>query len=220
MAFTPRTVKDQIVEFPNRFKVDGVSRTIEPDFGIVIEPGTEINKAYLQPIEDALGEAVTKEELNSHKAETASTSQKGHVQLSTSTTSTSTTLAATASAVRAVRNMIPSLEGYARVATGSYVGNGGKNRLIAVGATPMFVFVSGNDAPIPGQGQTARGGTGISIESVNGIGSYGSATISRASSNTGAPQITTNGFTVSGDVGATEYGLNKSNITYRWLAFY
>jgi hypothetical protein len=60
VAFTPRTVKDQVVQFPNRFKIDGVSHIIEPDFGIVTEPGTEINKAYLQPIEDALGEAVTK----------------------------------------------------------------------------------------------------------------------------------------------------------------
>ena len=158
--------------------------------------------------------------LTNHLSTDASTSQKGHVQLSTSTTSTSTTLAATASAVNEVRKMIPSLAGYARVATGSYVGNGNENRLIAVGATPKFVFVSGNDVSIPGQ-QTIRGGTGISIESVIGIGNpLTDMTIIRRSYNTGAPQITTNGFTVSSSGVSSEYGLNKSNITYRWLAFY
>lgn len=94
MAWTPREVKDQIVEFPNRFKIDGVPHIIEPDFGTVVEPGTPINKAYLQPIEDYLAQVETKdeiqarinalagegntktvkqldEELNSHKNETA-----------------------------------------------------------------------------------------------------------------------------------------------------
>jgi len=89
-----------------------------------------------------------------------------------------------------------------------------------VGATPKFVFVSGNDVSIPGQ-QTIRGGTGISIESVIGIGNpLTDMTIIRRSYNTGAPQITTNGFTVSSSGVSSEYGLNKSNITYRWLAFY
>lgn len=158
--------------------------------------------------------------LTNHLSTDASTSQKGHVQLSTSTSSTSTTLAATASAVRAVREMIPSLAGYARVATGSYVGNGAQNRFIAVGATPKFVFVSGNDVSMSGQ-QTIMGGTGISIESVVGIGNpLSNNTIVRISGNRGAPQITTNGFTVSGSSVSSEYGLNKSNITYRWLAFY
>lgn len=42
--------------------------------------------------------------LDEHQAENATTSKKGHVQLSTSTTSTSTTLAATPSAVRLAMN--------------------------------------------------------------------------------------------------------------------
>ena len=46
--------------------------------------------------------------LDAHKAESASTSQKGHVQLSTSTTSTSTSLAATASAVKTVNDALTS----------------------------------------------------------------------------------------------------------------
>jgi hypothetical protein len=45
-----------------------------------------------------------KDEVDSHKAEDASTTAKGHVQLSSSTSSTSTSLAATASAVKAVND--------------------------------------------------------------------------------------------------------------------
>jgi len=54
MTFTPRDVKDQVVQYPNRYKIDGVSHAIEPDFGTVTEAGTPINRAYLQPIEDYL----------------------------------------------------------------------------------------------------------------------------------------------------------------------
>ena len=103
MAWTPREVKDQIVEFPNRFKIDGEPHIIEPDFGTVVEPGTPINRAYLQPIEDYLAQVETKdevqarinalagegntktvkqldEELNSHKNESASLDNLGHVK--------------------------------------------------------------------------------------------------------------------------------------------
>ena len=45
-----------------------------------------------------------KDEVDSHKAEDASTTAKGHVQLSSSTSSTSTSLAATASAVKTVKD--------------------------------------------------------------------------------------------------------------------
>jgi parallel beta-helix repeat protein len=45
-----------------------------------------------------------KDEVDSHKAENASTTAKGHVQLSSSTSSTSTSLAATASAVKTVKD--------------------------------------------------------------------------------------------------------------------
>ena len=54
MTWIPRDVKDQNVQYPNKYKIDGVSANIEPDFGTVIEAGTDINKAYLQPIEDEL----------------------------------------------------------------------------------------------------------------------------------------------------------------------
>jgi hypothetical protein len=46
-----------------------------PVTGTVIEEGTAINKAYLQPIEDAL------EEFNSHKAEKATDEDLGHVKV-------------------------------------------------------------------------------------------------------------------------------------------
>ena len=45
-----------------------------------------------------------KDEVDSHKAENASTAAKGHVQLSSSTSSTSTSLAATARAVKTVKD--------------------------------------------------------------------------------------------------------------------
>lgn len=63
MAWERREIKDQIVEFPNRFKIDGESHIIEPDFGTVVEPGTPINRAYLQPIEDYLAQVETKDEV-------------------------------------------------------------------------------------------------------------------------------------------------------------
>ena len=49
-----------------------------------------------------------KDDVESHLTENASTSQKGHVQLSTSTSSTSTSLAATASAVKTVNDDLTS----------------------------------------------------------------------------------------------------------------
>ena len=52
-----------------------------------------------------------KDDVESHLAENASTSQKGHVQLSTSTSSTSTSLAATASAVKTVNDALTSHKG-------------------------------------------------------------------------------------------------------------
>lgn len=57
MTWIPRDVKDQVVQYPNRFKIDGVPHTIEPDFGSVTEPGTIINREYLMPIERKLSMA-------------------------------------------------------------------------------------------------------------------------------------------------------------------
>jgi hypothetical protein len=59
MSFTARDVKDEIVEFSSRYKLNLVSGTTDTyDLvrikGTVTESGTDINKAYLQPIEEAL----------------------------------------------------------------------------------------------------------------------------------------------------------------------
>lgn len=69
MAWEKRIVTDQNVEFPNRFKIDGVSKTIEPDFGTIVDAGTPINKAYLQPIENFLEEIDNRQ--GTHEAEDA-----------------------------------------------------------------------------------------------------------------------------------------------------
>ena len=61
MAWIKRNVTDQNVEFPNRFKIDGESKIIEPDFGTIVDPGTPINRQYLQPIEDYLEIVETKD---------------------------------------------------------------------------------------------------------------------------------------------------------------
>jgi len=63
MSYTARDVKDRVVQFPKRFKltaVAGEADTYELTAvtGTVTEVGTAINKAYLQPIEDYLGELV------------------------------------------------------------------------------------------------------------------------------------------------------------------
>jgi len=83
MAWEKRIVTDQNVEFPNRFKIDGVSKTIEPDFGTVVDAGTPINKAYLQPIEDFLEEIDNRQE--THEAENATLEDFGHVEHGTLT---------------------------------------------------------------------------------------------------------------------------------------
>lgn len=58
MAWTPRDIKDQVVQYPNRFKINGVpGQIIEPDFGVVTEPGQEINREFLMPIERRLNMA-------------------------------------------------------------------------------------------------------------------------------------------------------------------
>lgn len=69
MTWEPRNVKDQVVEFPNKFKIDGEPHTIEPDFGNIVEPGTPINRAYLQPIEDYLANEVETKEGAQAKAD-------------------------------------------------------------------------------------------------------------------------------------------------------
>jgi hypothetical protein len=63
MAFTKRDVKDRVVQYPRRYQLVEVQPGIFdliPVPGVITEEGTPINKAYLQPIEDALADALEK----------------------------------------------------------------------------------------------------------------------------------------------------------------
>ncbi len=63
MSFTKRDVKDRVVQHPRRYRLTQVEPNIfdfEPVPGTITESGTPINKAYLQPIEDGLNDALEK----------------------------------------------------------------------------------------------------------------------------------------------------------------
>lgn len=69
-------------------------------------------KAYADTVANsalALGKSYTDQNLATHEGKTASTSQKGHVQLSSSLTSTSETTAATSNAVKQLNDKITTL---------------------------------------------------------------------------------------------------------------
>ncbi|NLA82955.1 MAG: hypothetical protein GX854_00185, partial [Clostridiales bacterium] len=72
--------------------------------------GTVVENRFTAGTYDEIKQTVTScnDALTSHLAESATTSQKGHVQLSSSTSSTSTSLAATASAVKTVNDALTS----------------------------------------------------------------------------------------------------------------
>lgn len=57
MSFVKRDVKDRVVQYPHRYQLVEVSTgtfDLVPVTGTITQEGTAINKAYLQPIEDAL----------------------------------------------------------------------------------------------------------------------------------------------------------------------
>jgi hypothetical protein len=95
-----------------------------------------------------------KDEVDSHKAEDASTTAKGHVQLSSSTSSTSTSLAATASAVSTVNNSLNN-----HISSKSV--HGLKDTTVAIGAgssAPSYSSVAvGEDAKALGGHSLALG---------------------------------------------------------------
>jgi parallel beta-helix repeat protein len=70
--------------------------------------GTVVENRFTAGTYDEIKQTVTScnDALTSHSAESATTSQEGHVQLSSSTSSTSTSLAATASAVKTVNDAL------------------------------------------------------------------------------------------------------------------
>jgi hypothetical protein len=70
MAFVKRDVKDRVVQYPRRYQLVEVQPSIFdliPVPGTITEPGTPINKAYLQPIEDGISDLGA--EVNEHKVD-------------------------------------------------------------------------------------------------------------------------------------------------------
>ena len=58
--YVPRTITDKAIQYPGRYTltlVSGITYDLAAVPGTITDPGTAINKAYLQPIEDALGRA-------------------------------------------------------------------------------------------------------------------------------------------------------------------
>ena len=148
--------------------------------------------------------------LTNHLNTNASTSQRGHVQLSTSTTSTSTTLAATASAVRAVRNMIPGDGDLAvKYASGSYTGTGAYSRTLTIGFEAKYAWFYNSTAKRMHLGINGIGYT-IVLEENN--------THFRSEPRMGRIRFTTNGFDIG--VGSTSSftSLNDDGKTYHWAA--
>src|SRR5690606_6068136 len=82
------------------------------------------------------------DDLDAHKAENATTSAKGHVQLSDSTSSASTSLAATANAVRVAYNK--AVEALNKANEAFQSASDGKN-LIATAITGKGIPASGSD---------------------------------------------------------------------------
>lgn len=94
-----------------------------------------------QALSASQGKAL-KDNLDAHKAESATTSVKGHVQLSDSTSSTSASLAATANAVRVTYNK--AVEALNKANEAFQSASDGKN-LIATAITGKGVPASGSD---------------------------------------------------------------------------
>jgi len=137
----------------------------------------------------------------------ASTTVKGIVQLSTSTSSTSTTLAATPSAVKTACDLAVSATNTAnaagKVVSGSYSGDGTNGRIINLGFRPKLLILG-----------SVTGGWDI----VNDFNSYalfvgGSAGISQKGQYGFAVYFGSTGFTVN-DL----YGQNTSGTIYYYVA--
>ena len=85
--------------------------------------------------------------INEHSEENASTSQKGHVQLSNDTNSDSETLAATPKAVKALATSISTtIANMPKIVTVSYIGNGSATaRTISLPFTPKHFRIIGSN---------------------------------------------------------------------------
>jgi hypothetical protein len=119
-----------------------------------------------------------KDEVDSHKAEDASTTAKGHVQLSSSTSSTSTSLAATASAVKTVKDAALEKNGdgkdvivtFTEAATEAHIASGEKLSIMFGKILKMFKGKAPNShassATTYGVGTTANYGH---CKTINGL---------------------------------------------------
>lgn len=66
MGLFPRTVTDKAVQYPSRYQLTLVSGTTYDLIsvpGTVTDPGTAVNKGYLQPIEQALYELLLAQDI-------------------------------------------------------------------------------------------------------------------------------------------------------------
>ena len=94
---------------------------------------------------DAVEQRELDEEINEHNKVYASTTTRGHVQLSNATDSDSETFAATSKAVKDLSTSIAStISTMPKLVLGSYMGSGGSTaRVIDIGFTPKYFRIVG-----------------------------------------------------------------------------
>lgn len=114
-------------------------------------------------------------------------------------------------------NGVLSATGNARIATGTYTGDGTATRTINVGVTPKFLFVSalnksGTAAQVAITGYDATAG-GLFEPSSTGSAVYG-----EGPADTDVVTIAANGFVI--HTPNTSVGLNLSAVPYGWTAIY
>lgn len=152
--------------------------------------------------------------VNSHLADDATTAQKGHVQLSTSTTSASTVTAATSSAVKTVMDAVKAIGGYV---VGEYTGDGQTSRSIALGFKPKAVLVMSRDgkAYLRAMSSTYLSG---------GLATGNSSVYSEAINVGDVVKVTASGFSVYAvhqTNGSSDYDIstNWDGTIYHYIAF-
>jgi phage-related tail fiber protein len=149
--------------------------------------------------------------LNESDLKSATTGQKGIVQLNNTVTSTSTTQAATANAVKTAYDKAVSAAntagGAAKIADGSFAGDGVYPRFINVGFTPkLVIFYSTNYSNF------------AVVASSRAYHNNGSNDGDVMNPPSGGIQITTNGFNLTKYSNMYWYN-NESNKTQNWVAF-
>lgn len=138
-----------------------------------------------------------------HKAEKASLTEEGHVQLSSATDSTDETKASTPNALKQVNDALLSHIGSApKVVSGSYTGNNTANRIISVGFTPKLVIVQA-----PSSASGGNKSVWISIKDLSArVYDTGAMIVDSV-------HVTTNGFLVGKDASS-----GNGSYTYQYTA--